>query len=111
MERRAPLLATRLADINTVYSTRNMALFSMAALGSGYFTIKSKTLAEKQKVRPAGDYAVTVDRSGMFLHNLPAVELGPWTLELQHRIAYLARRSYPPRGEPCVLTKSIGGGI
>ncbi|EDU42173.1 hypothetical protein PtrSN002B_007904 [Pyrenophora tritici-repentis] len=45
-------------------TTRNMTLFSIAALGTGYFTIRSKTLAEKQQVRPAGDYAVTVDRSG-----------------------------------------------
>ncbi|CAA9965004.1 hypothetical protein CFE70_007951 [Pyrenophora teres f. teres 0-1] len=49
-------------------TTRNMTLFSIAALGTGYFTIKSKTLAEKQQVRPAGDYAVTVDRSGTFPH-------------------------------------------
>lgn len=42
--------------------SRNFTLFSLAALGSSYFMIKSKTLAEKQRV--VGDYSVTVDRSG-----------------------------------------------
>jgi hypothetical protein len=38
-------------------------MFSVAALGSGYFMVKSRTLADK--ARTQGDYTVTVDRSGM----------------------------------------------
>ncbi|OAL45302.1 hypothetical protein IQ07DRAFT_591636 [Pyrenochaeta sp. DS3sAY3a] len=41
---------------------RNLTLLSLVSLGSGYFIIKSKTLTEKQ--RAAGDYSVSVDRSG-----------------------------------------------
>jgi hypothetical protein len=41
-----------------------MALFSLASLGSGYFVIKSKTMADRQRARAEGDYTVTVDRSG-----------------------------------------------
>ncbi|KAH7061971.1 hypothetical protein BKA63DRAFT_527175 [Paraphoma chrysanthemicola] len=45
-------------------SPRNVTLFSLLSLGGGYFMIKSRTLAEKQRNRAAGDYSVTVDRSG-----------------------------------------------
>jgi len=78
--------------MDTVHSTRNMTLFSIAALGSGYFSIKSKTLAEKQRVRPAGDYAVTVDRSGTFSHDvffpksLGSTAYGPSNCNLVSRI-------------------------
>ncbi|KAH7394927.1 hypothetical protein DE146DRAFT_616169, partial [Phaeosphaeria sp. MPI-PUGE-AT-0046c] len=43
-------------------SSRNITLLSMFSLGGGYLMTKSRTLAEKQ--RAAGDYSVTVDRSG-----------------------------------------------
>ena len=45
-------------------SPRNMTLFTLASLGSGYFVVKSKTLADRQRARVDGDYTVTVDRSG-----------------------------------------------
>ncbi|KAH7089233.1 hypothetical protein FB567DRAFT_328542 [Paraphoma chrysanthemicola] len=48
-------------------SPRNVTLFSLLSLGGGYFMIKSRTLAEKQRNRAAGDYSVTVDRSGTSL--------------------------------------------
>ncbi|KAF2829489.1 hypothetical protein CC86DRAFT_368495 [Ophiobolus disseminans] len=41
---------------------RNVSLFSLVALSGGYFMVKGRTLAEKQ--RAVGDYSVTVDRSG-----------------------------------------------
>jgi len=44
------------------YSPRNVALLSFFSLGGGYLMLKSRTLAVKQ--RAAGDYSVTVDRSG-----------------------------------------------
>jgi hypothetical protein len=50
-------------------SPRNITLFSLLSLGGGYFMIKSRTLAEKQRVRAAGDYSVTVDRSGTSLYH------------------------------------------
>jgi hypothetical protein len=43
-------------------------MFSVAAVGSGYLMIKSRTLADK--ARTEGDYTVTVDRSGMLLSHL-----------------------------------------
>jgi hypothetical protein len=46
------------------YSPRNFALLSFFSLGGGYLMLKSRTLAVKQ--RAAGDYSVTVDRSGTF---------------------------------------------
>jgi hypothetical protein len=50
--------------LTLVCSPRTMALFSLASLGSGYFVIKSKTMADRQRARAEGDYTVTVDRSG-----------------------------------------------
>ena len=35
------------------------------SLGGGFLMIKSKALAEQQRERAAGDYSVTVDRSGI----------------------------------------------
>ncbi|KAB2101891.1 hypothetical protein AG0111_0g10008 [Alternaria gaisen] len=46
-----------------------MTLISLASLGSGYFILKSKALADKQRDRAAGDYTVTVDRSGTRSHS------------------------------------------
>lgn len=46
------------------HSQRNITLLSVLTLGSGYFIVKSKTLADKQRERAAGDYSVSVDRSG-----------------------------------------------
>jgi hypothetical protein len=51
----------------TTGSPRSMTLISLASLGSGYFIVKSRALADKQRDRAAGDYTVTVDRSGMIL--------------------------------------------
>jgi hypothetical protein len=58
-------------------------LFSLFSLGGGYLALKSRTLAEKQRVRANGDYHVTVDRSGtssyfvdqhhQFIHHLVAM--------------------------------------
>ncbi|KAF2121090.1 hypothetical protein BDV96DRAFT_484403, partial [Lophiotrema nucula] len=48
---------------------RNFALLSAVSLGSGYMVLKSRTLAQKQKERAAGDYSVSVDRSGPWHHN------------------------------------------
>ncbi|KAF1944403.1 hypothetical protein EJ02DRAFT_420475 [Clathrospora elynae] len=45
-------------------TSRNFAIFSLFSLGGGYFMVKSRTLAEKKRAREAGDYSVTVDRSG-----------------------------------------------
>ncbi|KAH8728619.1 hypothetical protein GQ44DRAFT_701713 [Phaeosphaeriaceae sp. PMI808] len=45
-------------------SPRNFTLFSILSLGGGYFIIRSRNLAGQQRVRPQGDYSVTVDRSG-----------------------------------------------
>jgi hypothetical protein len=53
----------------TACSPRNMTLVSLASLGSGYFILKSKALADKQRDRAAGDYTVTVDRSGTRSHS------------------------------------------
>ncbi|KAF1841221.1 uncharacterized protein K460DRAFT_371232 [Cucurbitaria berberidis CBS 394.84] len=43
---------------------RNLTLFSLFTLGSGYVAFKSKTLADKRRERAIGDYSVSVDRSG-----------------------------------------------
>ncbi|ORY16761.1 hypothetical protein BCR34DRAFT_475840 [Clohesyomyces aquaticus] len=43
---------------------RNFTIFSLFSFGGGYMMLKSRALAEKQKQRAAGDYSVTVDRSG-----------------------------------------------
>ncbi|KAF2010076.1 hypothetical protein BU24DRAFT_428112 [Aaosphaeria arxii CBS 175.79] len=43
---------------------RNLALLSVISLGGTYMILKSKTLAVKQDNRTAGDYSVSVDRSG-----------------------------------------------
>ncbi|KAF1830983.1 hypothetical protein BDW02DRAFT_601182 [Decorospora gaudefroyi] len=47
-----------------ILNPRNLALFSIASLGSGYFMVKSRALSDKQRTRAEGDYTVTVDRSG-----------------------------------------------
>jgi hypothetical protein len=53
-----------------------MSLISLASLGSGYFILKSKALADKQRDRAAGDYTVTVDRSGTkFPYCLPGLDV------------------------------------
>ncbi|KAF5847480.1 hypothetical protein GGP41_000181 [Bipolaris sorokiniana] len=49
---------------------RSMAVLSIISLGGGYFTLKSRTLADKQRVRSNGDFAVSVDRSGRSRHAL-----------------------------------------
>jgi len=38
------------------------------SLGGGFLMIKSKALADQQSERATGDYSVTVDRSGMYIH-------------------------------------------
>jgi hypothetical protein len=50
--------------LTLAHSPRNMTLFTLASLGSGYFVIKSKTLADRQRAHGERDYTVTVDRSG-----------------------------------------------
>ncbi|KAF2631160.1 hypothetical protein BU25DRAFT_407698 [Macroventuria anomochaeta] len=47
-----------------VLTPRTFTLITAMSLGGGYLMIKSKSLAEKQRERAAGDYSVTVDRSG-----------------------------------------------
>ncbi|EUC42988.1 hypothetical protein COCMIDRAFT_102105 [Bipolaris oryzae ATCC 44560] len=49
---------------------RSMAVLSIISLGGGYFTLRSRTLAEKQTVRSSRDFAVSVDRSGRSRHTL-----------------------------------------
>ncbi|KAH4046283.1 hypothetical protein HBI56_172710 [Parastagonospora nodorum] len=43
---------------------RNIGLLSIFSLGGGYFMVKSRSLAERQRVRAEGDYSVAVHRSG-----------------------------------------------
>ena len=50
--------------------SRNLAFFSVISLGGTYMILKSRTLAAKQE-KKAGDYSVSVDRSGA----LPPVAL------------------------------------
>ncbi|KAF2467660.1 uncharacterized protein BDR25DRAFT_305427 [Lindgomyces ingoldianus] len=47
-----------------LFTTRSLTLFSVLSLGGGYIMLKSRVLASKQKERAAGDYSVSVDRSG-----------------------------------------------
>ncbi|XPS76957.1 hypothetical protein M3J09_008999 [Ascochyta lentis] len=47
-----------------IFSPRTFTLITAVSLGGGYLMIKSRSLAEKQRDRVAGDYSVTVDRSG-----------------------------------------------
>jgi hypothetical protein len=46
--------------------------------------IKSRSLAEQQRERAAGDYSVTVDRSGMYIHG--SVSLPIMTIVLTHNL-------------------------
>ncbi|KAF2703571.1 hypothetical protein K504DRAFT_392080 [Pleomassaria siparia CBS 279.74] len=43
---------------------RNLTFFSIFSLGGGYMMMKSRALETRQKERAAGDYSVSVDRSG-----------------------------------------------
>jgi hypothetical protein len=54
------------------------------SLGGGFLMIKSRSLAEQQRERAAGDYSVTVDRSGMYIHG--SVSLPIMTIVLTHNL-------------------------
>ncbi|KAH7350346.1 hypothetical protein BKA66DRAFT_431208 [Pyrenochaeta sp. MPI-SDFR-AT-0127] len=54
----------RYTDGLPIHRPRNFTLISVLTLGSGYFIVKSRILADKQRERAAGDYSVSVDRSG-----------------------------------------------
>ncbi|EOA87633.1 uncharacterized protein SETTUDRAFT_28275 [Exserohilum turcica Et28A] len=43
---------------------RNMVILSVISVAGGYFTLKPRALADQQRVRSSGDFAVSVDRSG-----------------------------------------------
>ncbi|KAJ4990283.1 hypothetical protein SVAN01_04165 [Stagonosporopsis vannaccii] len=47
-----------------ILTPRTFTLITAMSLGGGYLLIKSRSLAEQQRERVAGDYSVTVDRSG-----------------------------------------------
>ncbi|KAF2659157.1 hypothetical protein K491DRAFT_216418 [Lophiostoma macrostomum CBS 122681] len=49
-----------------LFAPRNLAFFSVVSLGGTYAILKSRTLAAKQNEKAAGDYSVSVDRSGAF---------------------------------------------
>jgi hypothetical protein len=75
--------------------------------------LKSRTLAEKQRIRATGDYSVTVDRSGTSLQHLR--RLLEFTLSLKIQETYFL---YPhlifvqPRREMYIaLTAFVGGGV
>jgi hypothetical protein len=62
-------------------SSRTFTLLTAMSLG-GFLMIKSRALAEQQRERAAGDYSVTVDRSGMYIHG--SVSLPIVTIVLTH---------------------------
>ncbi|KAF1362886.1 hypothetical protein EJ07DRAFT_58520, partial [Lizonia empirigonia] len=47
-----------------ILTPRTFTLITAMSLGGGYLMVKSRSLSEKQSDRLAGDYSVTVDRSG-----------------------------------------------
>jgi hypothetical protein len=54
------------------------------SLGGGFLMMKSRALAEQQGEKAAGDYSVTVDRSGMYIHG--SVPLPTVTIVLTHNL-------------------------
>jgi hypothetical protein len=65
-------------------SSRTLTLLTAMSLGGGFLMIKSRSLAEQQRERAAGDYSVTVDRSGMHIHG--SVSLPIVTIVLTHNL-------------------------
>ncbi|OSS45019.1 hypothetical protein B5807_09134 [Epicoccum nigrum] len=47
-----------------ILSSRTFTLLTAMSLGGGFLMMKSRALAEQQGEKAAGDYSVTVDRSG-----------------------------------------------
>jgi hypothetical protein len=64
----SPQVVTQLTAFRC--SPRNVTLLSLFSFAGGYLTLKSRTLAEKQRIRANGDYSVAVDRSGMSLFRI-----------------------------------------
>ena len=53
------------AQAGVGFRSRNITLFSLATLASGFFMMKARTRSLAEHKKAAGDYSVTVDRSGM----------------------------------------------
>lgn len=53
-----------------------MVILSVISVAGGYFTLKPRALADQQRVRSSGDFAVSVDRSGTSSHALSQTPLG-----------------------------------
>ncbi|KAF2271349.1 uncharacterized protein EI97DRAFT_437938 [Westerdykella ornata] len=47
-----------------LFGSRNLAIAAFASLGGSYLLLRSRLVPAKQKERPAGDFSVSVDRSG-----------------------------------------------
>lgn len=62
------------AALLTAIRPRTFTFFTIASLAGTYMILKSRTVATKQQEKAAGDYSVTVDRSGM----LPLIDMDEW---------------------------------
>ncbi|KAF1985040.1 hypothetical protein K402DRAFT_395094 [Aulographum hederae CBS 113979] len=53
-----------MAQYSPFFNRRNMAFFSIFSLAGGYFVLKSRTIATKNREKRQGDLAVEPARSG-----------------------------------------------
>jgi hypothetical protein len=87
----SPHVVTQLTAFR--YSPRNVTLLSLFSFAGGYLTLKSRTLAEKQRIRANGDYSVTVDRSGMSLYRVHYTTIKSYTHLIATCIGMLSAHS------------------